>query len=65
MDYDKPLKEIGRAGEFGDRDDARDATGAVLSVLAEHLVGGSPHNLAAQLPAELPRDFVDLLPVAG
>jgi uncharacterized protein (DUF2267 family) len=61
MDYDKLLKEIQRAGDFRDRAHARDATEAVLSVLGEHLVGGSPHNLAAQLPPELG----DALPLRG
>jgi uncharacterized protein (DUF2267 family) len=55
------LKEVQRAGEFRDREHARDATEAVLSVLGEHLVGGSPHNLAAQLPPEL----ADALPLEG
>jgi uncharacterized protein (DUF2267 family) len=53
MDYDKLLKEIGEAGEFRHRAHARDAAEAVLSVLGEHLEGGSPGNLGSQLPVEL------------
>lgn len=47
------LKEVDRAGDFRDRAHARDATEAVLSVLGEHLVGGTPSHLAAQLPPEI------------
>jgi uncharacterized protein (DUF2267 family) len=61
VDYDKLLKEIERAGEFEDRAHARDAAGAVLSVLGEHLAGGAPRKLAAQLPPEL----ADALPFEG
>ena len=61
MNYDELLKQIERAGEFPDPEHARDATDAVLSVLGEHLVGGSPRNLAAQLPPEI----ADALPPEG
>lgn len=61
MDYDALLSEIRRRGEFTDRAHARDAAEAVLSVLGEHLVGGSPAHLADQLPPEL----AEALPVQG
>jgi uncharacterized protein (DUF2267 family) len=53
MDYDKLLKEVEKAGDFADRDHARAAAEAVLSVLGDHLEGGSPAHLAAELPPEL------------
>jgi uncharacterized protein (DUF2267 family) len=61
VDYDGLITEIQRAGTFRDRAHANDAAAAVLSVLGEHLVGGAPRNLAAQLPPEL----ADALPPEG
>jgi uncharacterized protein (DUF2267 family) len=61
VNYDELIKQIERAGEFPDPEHARDAADAVLSVLGDHLVGGSPRNLAAQLPPEI----ADALPPEG
>ncbi|HZU79790.1 MAG TPA: DUF2267 domain-containing protein [Acidimicrobiales bacterium] len=53
MDYDALIKRIQAAGEFPDRDHARVAAEAVLSVLGERLAGHEPADFAAQLPPEL------------
>jgi uncharacterized protein (DUF2267 family) len=61
VNLDTLLKDIEAAGEFRDRQHARTATEAVLSVLGERLAGGEPADLAAQLPPEL----ADALPPDG
>ena len=61
MDFDTLVTQIDENGDFHDRDHAQDALTAVLAVLGERLEGGSPRNLAAQLPGEA----ADALPPQG
>lgn len=53
MEYDELLKAIQREGEFPSREAARNSAEIVLAVLGEHLAGGEPKDLAAQLPIAL------------
>jgi uncharacterized protein (DUF2267 family) len=51
--YDEFLGHVQHRARLGSRGEAERATRATLETLAERLVGGETHDLAAQLPPEL------------
>ena len=53
MRYDEFLGHVQHRARLGSHGEAERATRATLETLAERLVGGEAHDLAAQLPAEL------------
>ena len=53
MKHDEFIKEVQRRASLDSREEAEKATAATLSTLSEHLAGGEPQDLAAQLPDEL------------
>ena len=53
MRYDEFLGHVQHRARLGSRGEAERATRATLETLAERLVGGETHDLAAQLPPEL------------
>ena len=55
MRYDEFLGHVQHRARLGSRGEAERATRATLETLAERLVGGEAHDLAAQLPPELAR----------
>ena len=63
MRYDEFLGHVQHRARLGSRGEAERATRATLETLAERLVGGEAHDLAAQLPPELARNLQ--LPDAG
>ena len=63
MRYDEFLGHVQHRAGLSSRAEAERATHATLETLAERLVGGEAHDLAAQLPPELARSLQ--LPDAG
>ena len=63
MKYDEFLGHVQHRAGLSSRAEAERATHATLETLAERLVGGEAHDLAAQLPPELARSLQ--LPDAG
>ena len=63
MRYDEFLGHVQHRAGLSSRAEAERATHATLETLAERLVGGEAHDLAAQLPPELARYLQ--LPDAG
>jgi uncharacterized protein (DUF2267 family) len=61
--YDEFLGHVQHRAGLDSRAEAERATRATLETLAERLVGGEAHDLAAQLPAELAHSLQ--LPDAG
>ena len=57
MRYDEFLGHVQHRARLGSRGEAERATRATLETLAERLVGGEAHDLAAQLPPELARSL--------
>ena len=53
MRYDEFLGHVQHRAGLSSRAEAESATHATLETLAERLVGGEAHDLAAQLPPEL------------
>jgi uncharacterized protein (DUF2267 family) len=51
--YDEFIGHVQHRARLGSRAEAERATRATLETLAERLVGGEAHDLAAQLPLEL------------
>ncbi len=63
MRYDEFLEHVQHRAGLSSRAEAERATHATLETLAERLVGGEAHDLAAQVPPELARYLQ--LPDAG
>ena len=63
MRYDEFIGQVQHRALLSSRAEAERATRATLETLAERLVGGEAHDLAAQLPPELARNLQ--LPDAG
>jgi uncharacterized protein (DUF2267 family) len=63
MRYDEFLGHVQHRAGLSSRAEAERATYATLETLAERLVGGEAHDLAAQVPPELARSLQ--LPDAG
>lgn len=53
MKHDEFVKEVQRRAGLESREAAEAASAATLATLSEHLAGGEPQDLAAQLPDEL------------
>lgn len=53
MKHDEFVKEVQRRAGLNSKEEAEEATASTLKTLSEHLAGGEPQNLAAQLPDEL------------
>lgn len=53
MKHDEFIKEVQRRAGLDSREAAEAASAATLGTLSEHLAGGEPQDLAAQLPDEL------------
>ncbi len=53
MRYEEFIGHVQHRAGLGSRAEAERATHATLETLAERLVGGEAHDLAAQLPVEL------------
>src|SRR5439155_18997561 len=51
--YDEFIAQVQRRTDLHTKDEAVQATRAVLETLGERLVGGEPKDLAAQLPTEI------------
>jgi len=51
--YDEFIGQVQHRARLGSQAEAERATRATLETLAERLVGGEAHDLAAQLPREL------------
>ena len=63
MRYDEFIGHVQHRARLISRAEAERATRATLETLAERLVGGEAHDLAAQLPPEIARNLQ--LPDAG
>jgi uncharacterized protein (DUF2267 family) len=61
--YDEFIGQVQHRARLSSRAEAERATRATLETLAERLVGGEAHDLAAQLPPELAHSLQ--LPDAG
>lgn len=53
MKHDEFVKEVQHRAGLESREAAEAASAATLGTLSEHLAGGEPRDLAAQLPDEL------------
>jgi uncharacterized protein (DUF2267 family) len=53
MKYDEFMAKVRNRGEYADREEAEQATEAVLQVLGERLTPGEAEDLASQLPGPL------------
>lgn len=55
MGHDEFVKRVRDLGSLDSRERAESAIHTTLGTLNEHLAGGEPRNLAAQLPPEIAR----------